>query len=692
MSFLKLYRQTNLIRLPWKPSVYLLIHANFLQRMSSNQLGTRRDICSFENASEAAKTLQFRSLYEDADFLAVNKPSDVRMDGDFEITAEKLVRERFPIHESPLNPDAQSDDICYRHCHRLDYATSGVLLYAKNKSAASVAALCFEDRHTQKEYLAIVFGHIRDVPNCKSVLSSSHDLEGMTGNGRKKSANDIHPPRGTHKRLKADGLVPPRNPGHFYDVLRRILPLHGEAVCNYESLVALTDESDVIGMQHESSGEWAEPGNPVPRTTSEKALLPGSFFLLGKISWGELKHIARLQKEAMSSSGNHTAPAHVPTNDGSQTSVTSSSIPISASTLQATSNMLSILLLQVMEDSEPFAIEPTASKNFGTLLAANSDKYDSLFRQIASVLHLTKDWAVQIYDLCAEFAQRDVLRFKKDKLERQAINQTGNSVQLQRISGASITTSQSGSAISKVTPTASLGNTQQNLTGSMLPQFYINLPIAELPGDEFRMAASIPSDNAATDYWLPPFDTFSYLRQPLTPPKETAEPNVELGTDTFPPYPIPPVPTTNNPGRRALTFVQALVYGSLHGVPVTKVLLRPVTGRRHQLRVHLASIGHPIVGDTSYTGDRASIRMYLHARSLSLDFAWILQLPKRTNKSARKWAEAKQREIGEKRTTCRSEKVGNPVEIGEDLKLQINSEDIFQAGMPFMDGYEEYSN
>ena len=43
----------------------------------------------------------------------------------------------------------------------------------------------------------------------------------------------------------------------------------------------------------------------------------------------------------------------------------------------------------------------------------------------------------------------------------------------------------------------------------------------------------------------------------------------------------------------------------------------PVTGRTHQLRVHLASIGHPIVGDDLYGGDRALPRQALHATSLA---------------------------------------------------------------------------
>ncbi|HSX08376.1 MAG TPA: RluA family pseudouridine synthase [Candidatus Saccharimonadales bacterium] len=45
--------------------------------------------------------------------------------------------------------------------------------------------------------------------------------------------------------------------------------------------------------------------------------------------------------------------------------------------------------------------------------------------------------------------------------------------------------------------------------------------------------------------------------------------------------------------------------------------LKPETGRTHQLRVHLAHIGHPIVGDTLYNGAPAD-RLFLHARELEI--------------------------------------------------------------------------
>jgi tRNA pseudouridine32 synthase/23S rRNA pseudouridine746 synthase len=50
----------------------------------------------------------------------------------------------------------------------------------------------------------------------------------------------------------------------------------------------------------------------------------------------------------------------------------------------------------------------------------------------------------------------------------------------------------------------------------------------------------------------------------------------------------------------------------------TRVRLEPITGRSHQLRVHLAAIGHPIVGDTLYAPPSAAPRLLLHACELRL--------------------------------------------------------------------------
>lgn len=54
-------------------------------------------------------------------------------------------------------------------------------------------------------------------------------------------------------------------------------------------------------------------------------------------------------------------------------------------------------------------------------------------------------------------------------------------------------------------------------------------------------------------------------------------------------------------------------------IPVTLVNLSPISGRRHQLRVHLRYIGHPIVGDYNYEEKYTdTFRMMLHAHQIVL--------------------------------------------------------------------------
>ena len=125
-------------------------------------------------------------LHDDADYLVLNKPPDLRMDGPFPATVHKLVtlwnpppsllqlcnvpEGKIDDHDmqqvlmgaiSKLTKHNDLKDNFIRGTHQLDYATSGVLLMAKSKVAAAAACKSFEDRVTKKEYLAIVHGNIR---------------------------------------------------------------------------------------------------------------------------------------------------------------------------------------------------------------------------------------------------------------------------------------------------------------------------------------------------------------------------------------------------------------------------------------------------------------------------------------------------------------------------------------------------
>lgn len=65
----------------------------------------------------------------------------------------------------------------------------------------------------------------------------------------------------------------------------------------------------------------------------------------------------------------------------------------------------------------------------------------------------------------------------------------------------------------------------------------------------------------------------------------------------------------------ACSRLLVLERGLYESYPATKVLLRPMTGRRHQLRVHCHIIGHTIVGDYTYSQrkDVTPPRMFLHS-------------------------------------------------------------------------------
>lgn len=70
-------------------------------------------------------------------------------------------------------------------------------------------------------------------------------------------------------------------------------------------------------------------------------------------------------------------------------------------------------------------------------------------------------------------------------------------------------------------------------------------------------------------------------------------------------------------GKHSLTRYTRLSKDLFSGT--TRVELEPVTGRSHQLRVHMAALGHPILGDDLYGGaaHAKANRLLLHAMDLA---------------------------------------------------------------------------
>jgi tRNA pseudouridine32 synthase / 23S rRNA pseudouridine746 synthase len=95
---------------------------------------------------------------------------------------------------------------------------------------------------------------------------------------------------------------------------------------------------------------------------------------------------------------------------------------------------------------------------------------------------------------------------------------------------------------------------------------------------------------------------------------EEGEINLPLAAD-WPRRPLQKVDPVH--GKPALTRWRVLAQANGH----TRLLLQPHTGRSHQLRVHMAALGHALLGDTLYASPEVQAlapRLLLHATQLEL--------------------------------------------------------------------------
>ena len=144
-------------------------------------------------------------VFDSPQYLVLNKPADLRMDGEYKATVHKLLTYWYPpkslldeckqlgtitekndidcasnrtadrtMHHtlllelvSKIHRYSDIPDNFLRPCHQLDYATSGILLVAKTRSAAAHVSRLLETRHMgiKKKYIAIVVGNLKAKKN-----------------------------------------------------------------------------------------------------------------------------------------------------------------------------------------------------------------------------------------------------------------------------------------------------------------------------------------------------------------------------------------------------------------------------------------------------------------------------------------------------------------------------------------------
>lgn len=134
------------------------------------------------------QTYRISVLYDDEEIIIVNKPYDIRIDGDFPITVEKLVRNGLSI---PMDK--------FRLCNQLDYSTSGILVLGKSKSGARNCNKLFSERKTSKYYLAIGSGRLQPEYEFGKVIKITEKIAEIKDDFRM----EIDPERGLESETHA---------------------------------------------------------------------------------------------------------------------------------------------------------------------------------------------------------------------------------------------------------------------------------------------------------------------------------------------------------------------------------------------------------------------------------------------------------------------------------------------------------
>lgn len=99
--------------------------------------------------------MKIKVVYEDRWLLIVDKPAGLLTIPDWRGKTRTLTE--------IINQDLNNDTLAYRlhPCHRLDRATSGLLIYAKGKSVQKKMMQLFKERGVRKIYLAFVQGNLK---------------------------------------------------------------------------------------------------------------------------------------------------------------------------------------------------------------------------------------------------------------------------------------------------------------------------------------------------------------------------------------------------------------------------------------------------------------------------------------------------------------------------------------------------
>lgn len=533
-------------------------------------------------------------LHRSGGLLAVNKPADVRLDGAFDLTLEKLLSVRASA------PSLQGR---WEKAHQLDFATSGVIALTGSPALATATQTLFDRRHTKKQYLALVHGHLT-APPVRNGVTSLVDYESLDaiadslGKKQKGGAGGASPkPAESDFVVRSRAVAAVRTAMLWFREASALLPklADGSDGGNSRSaelsrLLSLgwKDFKAEAGAGRTALGEAAPPLPVVGALAASYATEPPACGL------DPTAYLAAQLAGLLSATDAAAAGASEPT-------VAAADIPTSSVQLPLSARLFDLFTATEALDTARYRVEQAAAT------AAKAAEKDAA--AAAAVSAGAADGA--------------------------AVGGSGCAVE-SPASAASASSLAGALADFAIAPATDAPLSPPELASLRKPRFFIDLPVADLPGD-FRMGIEGEHVGARDGrpaqtlvqvlghgYWAVPAALLEGSRAALAA--------LEGGAKTAPPA-CASAPATAaasasvgahsaaSPVAEASSCSAADGDDRLVYQPVTKLLLQPITGRRHQLRVHLRACGYAIVGDVTYAKtDHDKPRMMLHAWRLQLQY------------------------------------------------------------------------
>ncbi len=143
------------------------INGRFVRSSRRVQAGDEISYYFYAKVDPPVQT-QIGICYQDEDIIVVEKPSNlpVHPSGAYQNhTLYSILKQRCLLEKRSLSPQNSSDSLFLGPVHRLDRETSGLMILAKNPSAARVLQSDFQNGLVKKEYLSLVEGYFPDFMN-----------------------------------------------------------------------------------------------------------------------------------------------------------------------------------------------------------------------------------------------------------------------------------------------------------------------------------------------------------------------------------------------------------------------------------------------------------------------------------------------------------------------------------------------